>query len=101
MLLIPHLHGFVVPGVGALEMLQVENLFTGTILNQGLAVYALTFSLPMSFPLPAPAGGLDDFQTLQVSYDVPPLTSGLHGRWLADDNSAGAPDAQDRIEMAR
>jgi phage gp37-like protein len=99
--LVPALHGLVVPGVGALDLLDVVNLFTGTVLNQGLAVYALVFALPMTFELPPVDEGTTNLDRVWVHLDVPPLTPGLHSNWLAGDNSAGAPDAQDHIELAR
>ncbi len=99
--LVPALHGLVVPGVGTLDLLDVVNLFTGTVLNQGLAVYALVFSLPMTFELPPVDGGATNLDRVWAHFDVPPLTPGLHSNWLAGDNSGGAPDAQDRIELAR
>lgn len=99
--LVPALHGLVVPGVGTLDLLDVINLFNGTVLNQGLAVYALVFGLPMTFELPPVDEGTTNLDRVVVHYDVPPLTQGLHNNWLAGDNGAGAPDAQDHVELAR
>jgi phage gp37-like protein len=98
--LVPALHGLVVPSVGTLDLIDVVNLFTGTVLNQGLAVYALVFGLPMTFALPPVDGGATNLDRVWAKFDVPPLTPGLHGKWLAGDNSSGAPDAEDHIEFA-
>ncbi len=99
--LVPALHGLVVPRVGTLDLVAVENLFTGTVLNQGLAVYTLIFGLPTTFDIPQLDTQTANLDRVYVQYDVPPLTQGLHGKWLAGDNSDGAPDAQDRINLAR
>ena len=52
------LHGHTVPGVGVLDFRSVDNLFTGTVERQGLAVYGIRFALPM-MSLPSAAEALD------------------------------------------
>lgn len=98
-LLVPQLHLFKVPDTGTLMAVRVENLYTGSIDRQGLAVYALTFQLPMSMPLQLDPAVLDDFETFTAQYDVPPHTPAEHPKWLAGDFSTSNPDATETVTL--
>lgn len=74
-LVIPVLHNHVVPGVGSLALGPVQNLYTGAVDGKGLAVYAAAFQLPLGFPVPLDADGLDDFATFAAQFDIPPTGS--------------------------
>lgn len=97
--LAPALHLFVVPGVGTLRFARVENLYTGMVDRQGIAVYALTFQLDMTFSDAVDEASLDDFQTFDAQYDVPAHTPGQHQPWLDGDFTAGTPDAHDTVTL--
>ena len=97
---IPAVHNHTVPGVGSLALTRVENLFSGTVERQGLAVYAATFQLPMEFEMAIDAGALDAFETFAAQYDVPALESAAeHSKWLAGDYSTSNPDARDIVAV--
>lgn len=93
------LHGFTVPGVGTLSLLGVNNLFTGTVDKKGLAVYALDFSLPMTFELGAPLDAPGHFVTFSARYDTPPHTPDNHRAWLRGEQQPPAPDAEDIVTL--
>lgn len=96
--IVPTLHNHTVPGVGTLTMGAVENLFTGMVEKQGLTVYAVGFSLPMSFEVDNNAASLAWFTTLAAQYDVPPFDApATHAEWLAANYTHGTPDAQDNV----
>lgn len=93
------LHGHAVPDVGTLDFRSVDNLFTGTVERQGLAVYGIRFALPMT-ALPPAAVALDDFETFDAQYDLPPLADdAAHQAWLAGDYSSTRPDAHDTVVL--
>ena len=93
------LHGHTVPNVGVLDFRAVDNLFTGTVDRQGLAVYGIRFALPM-MTLPAAAVALGNFETFDAQYDLPPLADrAAHTRWLAGDYSNTRPDAHDTVVL--
>lgn len=93
------LHGHEVPDVGVLDFRSVDNLFTGTVDRQGLAVYGVRFALPM-MALPPAAVALDDFETFDAQYDLPPLADdSAHQAWLAGDYTTSSPDAHDTVVL--
>ncbi|MCU0919019.1 MAG: DUF1834 family protein [Burkholderiaceae bacterium] len=98
-ILVARLHGLVVAGVGTLSMLDVANLYTGTVDRKGLAVYALTFSLPLTFELTPNPLLLEAFETFDAQYDVPPHTPAEHPAWLAGDYDTSTPDARDTVAL--
>lgn len=91
------MHGFAVPHVGSLLLLDVQNLYTGSVDSQGLAVYVLTFSLPMSFDAEPLADDLGYFVRFEAQLDIPPQQPELHRRWLRGDFDDGRPDATDTV----
>lgn len=93
------LHGFVVPHFGALSLLGVNNLFTGVVESQGLAVYAMDFSMPMTFELGEPLQPTGHFTTFSARYDTPPHTPAQHPGWLAGDYRPTGPDAEDTVTL--
>lgn len=96
-LVVPVLHNHVVADVGTLTLDRVDNLYTGTVDRQGLAVYAVTFRLPMAFDL-AGSDDLANFATFAARYDIPPHASGVvHQQWLGGNESNGKPDASDTV----
>lgn len=97
-LLAAGLHGFTIRGVGTMALLDVQNLFTGAVDAQGLAVYALTFSLPMTFDLVEGEGGQPGhFVHFNAQLDVPPHNTERHRAWLRGDFDLALPDAQDQV----
>lgn len=93
------LHGHTVPDVGVLDFRSVDNLFTGTVDRQGLAVYGIRFALPM-MALPPATQALVGFETFDAQYDLPPLaSSAAHAAWLAANYSATRPDAHDTVVL--
>lgn len=99
-LIVPALHGHLVPGAGTANLVRVENLFTGAIERQGLAVYAAAFSVPMPFDVFPADGDLADFATFAAQLDVPPHSpEPAHTEWLAGDYSNTTPDARDTVTL--
>lgn len=98
--LLPGLHGYDVGEVGTLTLIGVENLYTGTIDRQGIAVYALTFALGMNFDAEPDPALLAPFQTFAAQYDVAPHDPwGEHRKWLAGDHTTSTPDAADTVAL--
>lgn len=99
-LIVPALHGHRVPGAGLAQLARIENLFTGTVEKQGLAVYAAAFSVPMPFDTLPDGSALDDFATFYAQLDVPPHSPGTeHAKWLAGDYATSLPDARDSVQL--
>lgn len=99
-LIVPALHGHLVPDVGTLELRGVENLFTGAVERKGLAVYSCKFAIPMAFEIDAAASGLADFATFAAQYDLPPFADmTAHANWLDGDYTTSAPDARDTVAL--
>lgn len=97
---VPTLHGLTVPNIGTLVLNRLENLFTGTVERQGLAVYACAFSLPMPFDLGGEASSLADFLTFVAQYDIPAHDSEAeHQKWLDGNFSSSKPDASDSVSL--
>lgn len=93
------LHGHTVPDVGTLDLRRVDNFFTGQVERQGLAVYGAQFALPM-MRFEREAVGLDDFETFDAQYDVPPHdNAAAHAAWLAGNYTTTAPDARDTVTL--
>lgn len=100
MLVVPRVHGLVVPGVGGLRLVDLANLYSGTLDGKGLAVYVATFAMPLSFELVADEALLAPFETFTAQYDLPPLTTEAeHRKWLAGDYSTSRPDATDTVQL--
>ncbi|MCY4753260.1 phage protein Gp37 [Pelomonas aquatica] len=98
-LIVPLLHGHTVPGVGTLELSGIQDLFTGAVERQGLAVYACAFNMPMGFDV-AVDGALGDFATFAAQLDIPPhAPQATHTEWLAGNYANGRPDAQDTVTL--
>lgn len=99
-LVVPALHGRDVPDAGVAHLVRVDNLFTGSVERQGLAVYAATFRVPMPFSVLPDPEGLDDFATFVAQLDVPPHATGAqHVQWLASNYSSSTPDARDQVSL--
>lgn len=97
--LAPLLDSLKVPNVGSFSLLDVSNLYTGSIDRQGIAIYAMTLSIPMTFSV-APDGALASFETFHAQYDVPPHVSDAeHRKWLTGDYSQTRPEAQDNVPL--
>ena len=97
--LAPLLDGFTVPNVGAFSVADVSNLYTGSIDKQGIAIYAMTLSIPMTFSQPVD-DTLAPFETFAAQYDVPPHVSGAeHQKWLVGDYINTRPDAADTVSL--
>ncbi|MCW5666481.1 MAG: DUF1834 family protein [Piscinibacter sp.] len=99
---IPALHGRVVPEVGTLMLDSIDNVWTGQVERQGLAIYAASFRLQVDFTPQADESGLTPLETFYAQYDVPPHeTDAQHRRWLVGDYSTTAPDAKDDVKPAQ
>ena len=95
-----HLHGYVVPEEGALSLVSVENLYSGEVDKQGLAIYAATFQMPMSLPADLDLAALDAFETFDAFYDIPKFeTEAERLKWLAGDFTTSTPDAEDNVAL--
>ncbi|HEY9105225.1 MAG TPA: phage protein Gp37 [Roseateles sp.] len=98
-LIVPVLHGHQVPDVGALALTGIQDLFTGSVERQGLAVYGCSFAVPMAFEI-SPGQALADFATFAAQFDIPPHEPGsTHAEWLQGDESHGKPDAKDTVTL--
>jgi phage gp37-like protein len=98
--MIPKLHGETIPDEGSLSLVSIENLYSGEIDKQGLAVYAMRFALPMTLPFALDESTIDPFETFDAKYDIPPFAGELeYASWLADDFSASNPEARDTVSL--
>lgn len=97
--LVPRLHGFTIPDEGSLRVIDVQNLYTGAIDKQGLAIYAATLELPnMALPSVLDEATLTPFEKFEVQWDIPTHeTAAEHEKWLAGDESTSKPDAKDSV----
>lgn len=97
---IPALHGYKVPEVGTLVLTGVDNVWTGSVERQGLAVYAVRFRLQLDFGAAPAEEALSVFETFDAQYDIPPMsTEAEHRKWLAGDYGTTRPDAQDHVDL--
>lgn len=82
----PALNGFE-PGAdsGSFELVDIQNLYSGQIDNQGLALYALTFKLSMDLSQTVDPASLDIFATFHADLDL--------------DLTDGETDASDTVTM--
>lgn len=101
-LLVPLLHGQVVPDAGAIAITGIDNVFSDDADAVAVAVYAIGFAMPLGFVFAPELATLSPFATFDVSWDVPPhVAPAVHTQWLSGDHSAGAPDARDRVSPAQ
>lgn len=70
--LVPRLHNRTVPDVGTMTLRDVENLYSGTIDNRGVALYSAVFTLPVYFPEVLDETTLDIFATFHADWDHAP-----------------------------
>lgn len=97
---VPALHNLRIGQAGTVAFSRVDNLFTGAIERQGLAVYSAAFQVPMPFTTLPGGSELDDFATFYAQLDVPPHSPGTeHAKWLAGDYTASTPDARDQVGL--
>jgi phage gp37-like protein len=98
--LIAQLDGFTVPDVGTLNLLDVENLYSGEIDKQGLSIYGLTFTHRMEFSHDLDLAALPHFETFHAMFDIPPFDGEPeYQSWLEDDFSTSKPDAEDTVTL--
>lgn len=71
-LLVPALDGLLIQNEGTLELADFENLYSGEVDKQGLAVYGLTFTHPMAFSNDVDLSTLTPFATFDAKYDFVP-----------------------------
>jgi len=83
--LVPLLSGFCPADESALDLVDVTNLYSGTIDSQGVTIYAATFGMRMDLSSLPDESTLDDFLLCHADYDLAP----------AD----GTLDATDDIEL--
>lgn len=58
---------------GEVEATRVDNLYTPAFEKAGRTVYGVVLEIPVVLPRGIPPEKLDRFETLDVSWDVPPL----------------------------
>lgn len=98
--LVPALHGHKVPDMGSLSLVRVENLYNGAMDKQGVAIYGITFELPMTMPATVDEDLLAPFETFNAKWDVPPHVSDAeHRQWLQNPPNYDdtRPDAEDSV----
>lgn len=92
------LHQFLVPNLGSLDFVRLDNLFRDALFNLGGTVYAATFGIGLEFELPEP--NADIFTHFHADYDIDPLTQTRYPTWLGGDRTTPlAPDAQDDVSL--
>jgi phage gp37-like protein len=97
-LLIPKLDGLKIPDEGTLDLIELENLYSGEVDKQGLTLYGLTFTHPMGFPNDLDVATLDEFETFHTFYDIPPFAGAIeYASWGAGNFSTSKPDAEDTV----
>lgn len=99
--LVPALHGHVLPDVGTVTVTRVDNLFTGRMEKQGVAVYGIELALPLVFALAVP-DTVTPFETFHADLDIEAHeTAAEHQKWLAEppDQSTSKPDAADTVAL--
>lgn len=69
-LAVSQLHHHTLSDLGSLEVMALDNLFSAGIGGAGLAVWAVTFHLPVTFAVGVPAEELDDFARLITTWDL-------------------------------
>ena len=104
--LIPRLDGFTVPDEGTLDLVELENLYSGEIDKQGLAIYGLTFTHTMAFPVSADAALITPFVTFNDKFDLAPRAlylnlAGGAGNYASTPDSAAIGFAGDRSVAVR
>lgn len=68
--LVPLLSGFCPADESALDLVDVANLYSGTIDNQGVTLYAVNFGVRMDLAALPDESTLDDFLRAHVDYDI-------------------------------
>lgn len=102
LVVVPALHCLVIEDVGTLMLESIENVWTGQVERQGLAVYAAVFALQMDLTAKPAESELTPFETFFAQYDVPPHESDAqHRRWLVADYGTSTPDAKDDVKPAQ
>lgn len=100
--LIPKLHGLKITNEGSFDFIGVENLYTGAIDKQGVAVYAIGLQMPMAWPNNLNLSLLNGFVTFDAQYDIPPHeTAAEHAKWLQEPPDYGTtkPNTEDKITI--
>jgi phage gp37-like protein len=92
------LHGRVIAGIGTATFQRLENLFTGTIENRGVAVYGVAFEIPMTLDIDV-SSLVSPFVTFDAKWDITSQTPDKHQSWLNGDTSTSAPDAEDVVTL--
>lgn len=69
--IVPAIHGLEVPGIGTLNLERVDNLFSDRVDQQGIVIYAATYTTKVEFPAPMSANNLAPFETFHVNSKVP------------------------------
>lgn len=90
--LIPRLHGATIPDEGSLSLGEIQNLWNGDVEKQGLTVYAMRFTMPMTLVYQADIALLNDFITFDGKLDFAPRDMYLNLAGGAG-NYASAPDS--------
>lgn len=98
--LVAALHAAPIPGCGAVRNVRIDNLWSGEMESRGIALFALTFDVPMELTVAAPT--LNPFVTFHADYDIPLFVSATeHAKWLAEppDLTTSVPDAADTVTL--
>lgn len=99
---IPGLHNLTIDGIGTMELRGIENIYSGKLDNQGVAVYGAAFEIPLTFEPPVLPEDLSDFITFDAQYDVEPHHDReQHEKWVEEppDYSASQPEAHDTVTL--
>lgn len=89
-----------IDNAGLPRFVRVENLWSGQFEKRGVALFAVTFDVPMEMVGTAPT--LDAFEIFHADYDIPPFVSGAeHQAWLQEppNHSNSVPDASDDVDL--
>lgn len=83
------------PGANSVQLIGVENLTGLTLVDQKLAVWAVTFAVEIGCDLENPTAALAEFLTFHADIDVEPYSDPPDGALPA------ARDAAFRVEIPR
>ena len=98
--LVAALHSAPIPDCGAVRNVRIDNLWSGEMESRGIALFAVTFDVPMTLTGDEPT--LDAFETFHADYDVPLFVSATeHQKWLEEppDHTTSVPDAEDTVQL--
>jgi hypothetical protein len=90
---LPNLQGLVVKGVGSLTLGEVSNLFADELDNEGITLFAATFTMPLTLRL-MNADEIGKFLDFHADWIVPPHPVPPQGTVLPDGDADTSDDVQ-------